>query len=112
MACETVNEGSTAALPVRFRDVDGNLAVPISVDYRIDCPDVEDVDAQNIRPWTALTGPMADTMNIPLTPDDNVIMVPTLQKERHVVSIRVNHGTDDMANDELTYIVNNLRYFS
>lgn len=110
MSCSTgkpVKEGSSSTQPVRFRNQQGELQAPVSCDYRIDCPDA--VAPQQIRDWTALSI-LAATMEIPLTPADNVMKNGLLKEERHVITVRANFGLDDVLMDDYTYIVKNLAY--
>jgi hypothetical protein len=106
---KVVSENNRAQLNVRFYDLDGALAAPISVEYRID----DEASGDAVRDWTELAGPMASAMAIPLTSLDNALVDPQAQSERRTVTVRADYdGTDDenYATGAFTYEVANLRF--
>lgn len=104
MARQTVNEGSTAYLPIEFRDKSGALAVPASISYRIDCA----TTGEAIRAPSAVTP--ASSIELTLTPQDNRIVTASNRAERRRVTITAAYGADDAATGDFEYDVRNLSY--
>jgi hypothetical protein len=100
---EHVNERSTAYLSVTFRDKDSVEQAPSAVTYRVD-----DVDSgAEIRESTSIAA--AGTVQITLTPSDNVIVGENHEKELRRVTVEATYGADDAVREQFLYAVKNLR---
>lgn len=102
---DTVNEGSSADLNLRFKK-NGSLTVPASgLNYRIDDL-TEDVV---IREWTAYTLPLtASDITIRLTSSDNVLYNSANKSELRAVTVSASFGEDNNVTGTFKYRVINL----
>ncbi len=102
---DTVNEGSSADLNLRFKK-NGTLTVPVSgINYRIDDL-TEDVV---VRPWTTYTDPItASDITIRLTSSDNVLYNTENKSELRAVTVSGSFGIDNNVTGTFKYRVINL----
>jgi phage gp45-like len=101
---QSINEGSTAYLTASFEDEDGVAVVPDSITYRIDCLTSGTV----IRNNTSVTP--ATSIEIKLTPGDNVIVNPGTYcvSELRLVTVEAVLGDNDVITEEYKYAVKSL----
>lgn len=102
-----VNEGSHSLLHLVFRDPEQELAVPTTIEYRVDC----ETNGQTIRDWTNFPS-IASEIDIVLTPEDNDSYVEHQSVERHVVTVRIMYGASRYLTGTFLYEVANLRFLS
>ncbi|MFO1417256.1 MAG: hypothetical protein U1E83_01165 [Methylotetracoccus sp.] len=100
----TVNAGTTVYLSVSFRDQHGNLAVPSSVEYRVDCPNT----GQAVRAVTSVTP--AATVEIALSATDNTLLNAGHDTEFRTVTVRGGYGADDAVVTDFTYQIRKTRF--
>ena len=101
-----VNEKSKAYLTVSFYDKNGDPDTPLTVKYNVYCL----TNGQELRADTSLTP--NETVEIELTPSDNVIIDSNNDIEKRLVTVKANYGTNDEVNEEFRYNVVNLRRVS
>lgn len=106
MTTETVNEGSTAYVTATFRNKAGAVALPTAVTYRIDCI----TSGQQVRNTT--TAEAATSVEITLTPADNVILDPRRNRELRRVTVTGTYGESDAVREQYDYWVRNLSQVS
>ncbi len=100
MSLPTVKEGCSAWLQVTLLDKLGELAVPTSVRYRIDCLTV----ATQIKDWTAATA--ASTQEIFLSANDHVIIGPKNKQETLRVTVEATYASSaDRITSEFDYVL-------
>ena len=99
---DTVNEGSTAWVPVVFNDRTGTPSAPTSATYRIDCLTTGEVVLED----TAL--PAGAEVEIELTPADNAIIDPANRTERRQITVEALFGAGQAHNQVFLYEVVNL----
>ncbi len=106
MSCTPIiiNENSSGFITWTFRDDERNLAVPNSVEYRID--NKED-DAEILAP-TSVTP--ASVIRIMITNDQNIILDQTLEYEEHVITVTANYGVGDSISEQCVFKVKNLQF--
>jgi len=97
-----VNERSTAYLSLTFLDKAQSPAEPLTVTFRID--DV--ASGAEVRGDTSITP--AESVEITLTPADNVILNPNLAQEMRRVTVVGTYGVDDAVRSQFVYQVRNL----
>jgi hypothetical protein len=102
MALDVINERTTAYLTVDFRDKAGELTIPTSSQYCLDCLATGTV----IREFDDL--PVDSSVEITLTPDDNSILDDTNDYETKRVTVKATYGIDDEVTNEFLYNVKNL----
>lgn len=98
-----INEGTTGYLTCTFKDKDGADAVPASATYRI----IDHETGTEILAETAIT-PIAATVEIKITGDQNQMQNETLDLEDHCVVVVASYGVGDTATDEYIFTVKNL----
>jgi hypothetical protein len=99
---QQVNEQSTAYLLASFLNKAGTLQQPTSITYRVD----DALTRTPIREATAVSS--AASVEIVLTPSDNVIVSASLATERHVVTVTGVYGDADQVVAQYVYEVVNL----
>lgn len=100
-----VKEKRRATLTVRFLNEHGQLQMPATVQYRIDCLS----SGAQVRDWTDVTpGP---TVQIPIPSEDNRILA-GLDRELRRVTVVASYGDGELVPDEYDYVVKNLRYLN
>lgn len=99
---ETINENTTAYLTVYFRDKDGELAVPTSSRYRIDCM----ATGTLLVDWTNLGTVSSVEITIPSTV--NIISNENNQYEDKKVTVHATYGEGDDVYEEYVYVVKNM----
>lgn len=99
-----VQEKSSFTATAYFRDLDASV-VPTTVRYRID--DVFTGDS--LRDWTSLTP--AESINIPITPDDNQIVSSTRRSERRQLTIETNTDLDTQTRELVFWAVKRIEQF-
>lgn len=97
------NEGSSGRVVCRFFSSTGQLEVPDSIQYRIDCSDND----EEIRDWTSVTPDSA--VAIQLSADDNDTILVNQEIEKHVVTVEATYGAEKVT-DSIDYEVRNLRF--
>lgn len=101
-----LNERSTGYLTVTFLDKDGLPAAPASLSYRID----DLMSGTEIRGETTIGS--GASVEIVLSPSDNLIVNAARPEENRIVTISASYGVDDEINDEYEYQVLNLRFLT
>jgi len=99
-----VPESSSAYLKVEFRDGDGKLALPASVNYEIKCLTTN----KTILALTLFT-PVQPRIIIHLTPTDNALQDVRNSRERRSVTVIADMGAAERLLDEFRYAVLNVR---
>ena len=100
-----VPESSSAYLGVEFRDFEGKLALPVSVDYEI-----KDLTSNTVvRALQAVVPPIDSKITIHLTPTDNALQNEENRRERRSVTVIANMGGGAQLLDEFRYAVLNVR---
>ena len=99
----TVNEGSTSYLTVNFKDKDGVLAAPTSIEYRIDCI----TTGTAIKEATPVSPP-ASSVEIEIDSTENAIQDQDNNSERRLVTVTGTYGTEDKIVEEHEYDVINM----
>lgn len=107
MAMKRIKEGSSAEVTVQLRDVDGVLAIPMTLEYRIDCVESK----AEIRDWTEVPTPTAEE-TIELTPEDSAMMLPERDIEKHEITFRAVYPGGGQVTNKLVYEVANLRFLA
>lgn len=98
-----VDEGSAAFVTFTFRDEDGNLITPSTVEWRLD----DLTNDANIVDWTVIT---PDTsVSVQCTGAHNSISAESKQYELREVSVRIDNGLATQAYKSKRYKVKNLR---
>lgn len=105
MALNIVNEDTTSYVTFTFRDKAGNLAVPLAVNYRVDCM----TNGREVLDWTSVPGPMASSIEIVLPPAASAILAAQNQTERRVLQVVASYGLADQYHGEFQWEVRNLR---
>ena len=93
-----VNEESTAYLTVKFYDKTNSLAVPASATWEVH-------DKQSGAVLLAPTAilPIANTVELTLTPTINTMVDGSHAEETRVVTVKALFGASDGCNDEYSY---------
>jgi hypothetical protein len=95
-----VNEKSTAYLTVKFYDKVNSLAVPASATW-----EVHDVESGvEILAVTSIL-PIANTVELTLTPVINTMVDGSHYEETRIVTVKALFGASDGCNDEYKYEV-------
>jgi hypothetical protein len=100
----TVNERSTAYLTIAFFDPGKVPVTPAAVEYRIDDYD----SGAEIRAGTTVT--TGSSVQITLTPTDNMLVNNYAEFERRRVTVIAFYGEDDQQTAEYVYSITNLRH--
>lgn len=102
----TFRERKTGWITPSFRNRSGVLTAPSAARYRID----DKGSGTQILDWTALTP--ASSIEIPITPDQNALIDPTLDEEIHVLTVESTFGSvTDMMPEEYEFTVRSLRFY-
>jgi len=101
---QTVNEETSAYLTVEFYDKTGTLALPASVEYRVDCV----TTGTAIRAATAIVP--ATSVEVALDTDDTRIVTQTNPFEERCVTVVATYGPKDAISTEYRFRVKNLNY--
>ena len=99
-----VQEGSSFTATANFRLLDASTT-PTTARYRID-------DARTagiIRDWTDLTP--ATSIDIDITPADNVVISSIRNSERRQLTVETNTGLDTQTRERIYWTVENIREF-
>ena len=99
-----INEQTSAYCTVRFYNRAGDLAIPISAQYRVDCS----TTLTSLVPPTPLTP--ASVIEIHITASQNRIIDPANAQEEKSVTVVANYGTDDMITTQTNYTILNLHH--
>lgn len=98
----SVNEGSHLSFTARFYDADGTAAAPTSVRYK-----VEDIETEeNMVSWTTASAATAVSFTIPASA--NVIEDESNRRERRLLTVEANQGTDTAYSASTYYDVINV----
>jgi hypothetical protein len=98
-----VNESSTAYLTVTFFDKNNIMVAPVSATYKIH--DV--LSGSQILAATPIS-PIAEQVEITLTPTDNTMVNAHSSNEKRRVTVEAIYGQDDGVNAAFVYEVKNL----
>lgn len=105
---DAVQQRSTFTLRAKFRDAGAFVdVVPTNVYYRLD-----DESGCVLTDWTALPGPMAASMSLVLTGEQNRIIVGARDAERKTLSMMVDRGLATQFVGAWSYLVRNLGWTS
>lgn len=99
------NEGETGFLTLAFTDQDGDPITPDSAAYTL--YNEKDSAIINSRNATAI-GSLAASVDLELTPADNVIVDTERETEQHVLYVRWVYNTDKVGQQEQEFNVINL----
>ena len=102
----TVNEGTTSYVTASFYDNNDVLAVPTTIQYRIDCL----TNNQQVKDWTSVTADSAVTITISST--ENALINQRQSTETRVVTIKATYGSGDEVTEEYQYGVTNLNFIT
>lgn len=105
MDYKRIKENTTAILSLVFKNDQGELEAPQSIQYRVDCVE----NREQLRDWTVVTPSLAE-VEIELTPEDNACVHTHRGVERHVVTVKADYNGDQQLNNECIYEVQNLRF--
>lgn len=95
---------STFTVRAKMRDAGGFVdVVPTNVYYRLD-----DESGAVLTEWTPLPGPMAATMAVQLTGEQNRIVVGARDAERKQLTLMVDRGLPTQFVAAWSYLVRNL----
>jgi len=90
-------------LTVSFKDKDGVAQTPSTIKYQVDYK----AGNVNILPETSFTPP-AETIEITITNDLNLIVDETNDLENHEVTVTATYAGGEVMTEEFVYIVKNL----
>lgn len=102
---KTINERTSSAVRVAFRDMDRKPITPLAVEYRID-----DEAGVTIRDWSST--PADQELTIEVSDEDNRILNPTRPFETRIMTVRASYGPGKGASEEYRWRVRNLRFQS
>lgn len=82
------NEGNSFSVTFSVYNESGSSYTPSTARYKVECL----TNRRSIRSYTTLTA--ATSMQISITPDDNVILNDLNRTERRQITVQTDHGTD------------------
>lgn len=97
-----VNEGSSFSLNCKPYD-DGESVTPGTARYKIECL----TNGRTVHNWATLTA--SASMDIPVIPDDNVILSEQNRVERRQMQVQTDFDTDDQGVFYYEWDVKNLQ---
>lgn len=100
-----VNEESTAYLTVKFYDKVNSLAVPASATW-----EVHDVESGTVILVSTAILPIANTVELTLTPAINTMVDSTHSEETRRVTVKALFGAGDGCNNEYAYNIVGLEW--
>ena len=101
-----VTENSSHFVTVAFYDEDGVAVLPDTVTVRLDAPLAG--AAAEIRAATPVA-PLAE-FDLHLTPAENALADPTLDREERVLTVHATYGMTKAVTAEYSYTLKNLRF--
>jgi len=103
----SVNEGSVAYLTVKFYDKSNNLAAPASATW-----EVHDLESGSILLAITPIAPIANTVELTLTPTINTFVDSNNDEETRRVTIKATWGVGNTTNAEVDYNIADLSWVS
>ena len=103
----SVNEGSTAYLTVKFYDKSNNLAAPASATW-----EVHDIESGSVLLIATAIAPIANTIELTLTPTINTFIDSNNDEETRRVTIKATWGVGSTTNAEVDYDIADLVWVS
>jgi hypothetical protein len=101
----SVNEGSVAYLTVKFYDKNNNLAAPSSATW-----EVHDIESGSVLLAATAIAPIANTVELTLTPTINTFISSLNDEETRRVTIKATWGVGSTTNAEVDYDINDLTW--
>ncbi len=103
----SVNEGSIAYLTVKFKDKTNALAAPASVTW-----EVHDVESGSVLLAATPIAPIANTVELTLTPTINTFVNSLNTEEQRRVTIKATWGVGNTTNAEVDYNILDMTWVS
>lgn len=103
----SVNEGSVAYLTVKFYDKSNNLAAPASATW-----EVHDLESGSVLLAATAIAPIANTVELTLTPAINTFVNSLNDEETRRVTIKATWGVNNTTNAEVDYNIADLSWVS
>lgn len=100
-----VNEGSIAYLTVKFKDKTGALATPASATW-----EVHDRESGSVLLAATAIAPIANTVELTLTPAINTFIDSSNDEETRRVTIKATWGVGNTTNAEVDYDIVDLEW--
>lgn len=104
-AVDIFNEEETGFINLAFTDEDEAAVTPDSATYTL--YDEETAGIINSRNATAI-GALATSVDLELTPDDNIIVTAGNDTEAHILFVQWVYNTDKVGHEEFRFYVRNL----
>ncbi len=103
----SVNEGSIAYLTVKFKDKTNALAAPASATW-----EVHDVESGSVLLAATPIAPIANTVELTLTPTINTFVNSLNTEEQRRVTIKATWGVGNTTNAEVDYNILDMTWVS